>query len=414
MAGEPKLTELRMRTGTTLNTTFTAPNASGWDSTEVDVDYWRAMNVNDAAMVQETVPDETLKRNIFDNPAPIPTVKRGDLAYEIWGGQSNADVSVTIPPTCQKIADIIGGVDQPAAASYTADASGSTTTTINTVNAPGLADNEPTGAALLVGGEVVRISGQNAAGDITSLERALSAAPDSLPVYTGCHAYYDPSTAQKYFDFTWIGNSNARTYQANGCQATSLELQGTAPEEALKWAITMASAGWQLPTANLEAMTDDTLVGNDPVTGGSIKCYIGDAFSPAVTRALVCASNISITGLSAYTRNVGGSGLNGTCGWVKTLVEPTISFDLPWTDDMPGLQADVDGRQSKHLCLQWGNTPGSCFAITGSNGKITSLENKDVNGLDGVGVTMVFSTTLAIDTSNLNALKRTPLLFSWF
>ena len=414
MASPSNLRELRYLSGTTFNSCDdleVASHASWAAGTATKL----GITAYSESLEHEAVDDPEMQTDVRAHPGVIPTIKSGSFDFSIHAGCAESDEAAN--PEATLLSKVLGGIDSPAARTYAASGS-HTTTTVQATNI----NNETAGALIVIGargdgrgnGEA-RIVTAVAANQLTFIP-AVSAAPeDDDQVLILTTVYYDEDADQQYLDFLSIGHATADQKQMAGCVATKAELTGSTPGEVPQFSFSMTPGDWQyVPSGERDQLEPGTAPSrNDPpVDRGLGGFFMGNwGASP---RTAFDGSGPTVPNLAPNMASVPSqNGVNGMGGWCKVPAGDgfTATFSLLYDEDMLSLyDDDFVGQTWKYLIMQFGHSAEGVFVVAFPKCKIVGKPRPtELNGLSAVEITVRADWHLTGSTD----LQQSPILLGW-
>jgi|1_EtaG_2_1085319.scaffolds.fasta_scaffold09729_2 hypothetical protein len=386
---DARLREFRYRNSTTFQTSFTNAATAYWGvSSAVKLE----LTAYDASgLVQEGLPDETLKTRLHEKGAPTVGLSKGELSFSTYltGAESDLDTG----PVVNLLRTVVGGITEATNARGSTVTSGSTTTNIAITSANTYA---VAGQAVLIGtrgdgrggGEVRPINATGA--DWATVSFAFTGAPSSGDaVVFSDTVHYDESAAQEYIETLSIGHSTADQRQTIGGAGT-FEIGGTAVGERPTVDVTVACSDHKHVAADSRASFthDDDPASGTPAFNKSIGMFhLGDY--GAAARTCWKAGEFSFSPGMEIEELPCPCGNNGVGGYEQVMSVPTMEVTLLYDEDMLGLKTDYDNGTEKTAMLQLGTAATKTAAIELTSCFIDNLpEDSVIGNLAGVKISL--------------------------
>jgi len=386
--GISSLRELRVKIGTTFNTSFTNAAATDWNtdnSTKI-----RATEIDTTGLVQEGLEDETVQARKYAKKSPHPGLRKGSVKFTMYA--DGAPSGVTAGGLGNLLEAAMGGIQNPTnARSTTAAASvSSTNISINSADTYAVA-----GQAVLVGtkgdgrggGEVKIIDEVGV--NFVSVWPACAGTPllgDSIVFSTT--AYLDDDSAKNYVDGLIIGDDSADQRQWIGGSPV-FTVEGTAPGELPTVSFDFTVGDHQYVEASGDRASFDhaaAVTGGDPAHERAIGLvHIGDSLATARTSRQV--GDISISPSLELFEKPEPGGVNGVGGHERAPAVPEMEMSLLFDQDMPGLSQDFNAGTAKSAIVQFGYHPAGTFAVEMQRCFLADLPRRD--DLDGLTVSKI-------------------------
>ena len=100
------LRELRVRTGTAFNTTFTNANvAATWSVTNSTK--LRTTTIDLSDLLYDGKADDTLQTRMYAKPPMVPTIRKGAFKFSTYLEGANA--AITVNPVATLLSTVLGG-----------------------------------------------------------------------------------------------------------------------------------------------------------------------------------------------------------------------------------------------------------------------------------------------------------------
>lgn len=361
-----RIRELRVRVGTTFNTSFTAANDSTWNpDTMTDGYKVNATSFDASGLIHNGVESAVLQDRLFGaSEANVPALRDGNLKFSMYLGKGSSSVSQNFE--CSLLGAVLGATQNPSTKSTEVDSA--TTTVLTRTGIDGYCS---VGQCVLVGtkgdargnGEVKLITAT--ATDQITVYPACSGAPTDGDALVFSHtAYLDQDATQQYLDFLALGFNVEDQIQAIGSVA-NVSFEGLAPGEIPTANFECTVADWQfVPTAYRDQIEAGSAGSgnNAPATKGLGSFQFGD--SGSTTRNVFKAGSFAVGLNLTHEKLPDANGINGCGGFVKTGCVPTLEFDLIIDQDFPGIFQDFENGTEKRAILQFGATANNCVAFT--------------------------------------------------
>jgi hypothetical protein len=365
MAGDFRVRETRYLSGTTFNTTHTNAAANAWAAgTAVKI---RVHDVDLSGLEYSSEPDNTMRSNLWDEPANIPTIRGGTVKFGSFaeGAYSNT----TNNPVAVLLSKIMGGIQAPLNRSISVFAGG-TSTALN-VTAHGL----ETGQAVLAGAKGDTRGGAEVRGGVDTdantftVNTAFGGAPTAGDTCIGSTTVYFHDTTMQYLDFLFIGKDTTDQCQTIGGQCTTLGLTGLNPGEVPRFTYEITVGDWQEVASTDRDQLEPTSAqqGNQPALDRGLGMVLL-ADQSGTTRVTFPTADLTVDPGISFEPLPGANGINNIEGWVRVLGRPTASFKIPLDGSanvFPGIYDDFVAANgtAKELIIQLGNAATKCMAI---------------------------------------------------
>ena len=395
MASPASIRELRYLASTTRSTAYVVADDGDWaagTATKLRVTAYDA-----SGLTVTTAPDPSVRQRVYDQNAPIVTLRKGEFSLSTFlpcsPAATTADAAATL------LGHVMGGIASPTARTYeVSDASGASTTT--KVYAVGI-EAEVVGAAVLISGEVRSITAKGT--NYVELNMALSGIPaNATTIVISTTVYPDFDATQQYLDFLVIGHATNDQRQMLACQAKGVALQGAAPGELPQLAYSMIAADWQwVASGDLDQLEPATAnSGARPPAGYGVGgLWLQD--HGTTTRTVYKGADLAVPQLAPVIE-VPQHGVLGGIDYVRVAPDGfKASLKLLHDEDMPGLQADLFAGTAKQLIMQWGNAATACAAVELPRCYVNSdPKASEIGGLSAVELEMI-ATSNSITTNDL-------------
>lgn len=406
-----RIRDIRLKLGTTFNTTFTAANAAGWNMGADSGDTVYRVNATSwdaSALVHEGIENTQVQTSLFDSSANVPGLRTGEAKLGMYLGKGSSDT--TAPFMATLLSKFFGNIANPTAKTDLCEAD--CTTTVLNVTGHGMS----AGQAVLVGtrgdargeGEVRLIKSTTT--DTITLSMALSGAPSASDALVFSHTVYlDADATQAYIDFLAIGSETEDQVQGIGCMGsvtfTGLSL-GEIPGAEFSL---MAADNQQVPAGERDSIdTSDGYGEEAPASKGLSGFFLQDQASSTRT-AFQCA-NFSVDPSLTYEAIPDMNGVNGIGGWKKVGKSPMTTMDLLIDQDV-GLFDDFSSSTAKQLVVQYGATADNCIAFSFPYLYLTKSPTRGaINSLDSISVEMRAKKY----SSGSDNLGKSPMAIHWF
>ena len=368
MASPASIRELRYRSGTTFNTTHTAPStAATWDA--VNSTKLRVLSCDLSGLEYPGEEDPTLESQLLRGRAKVPTLRKGVVKFTTWAEGAKSDL--TANPMATLLSKIAGGIASPASArTATAITAGGD---VDTIASTGIGAKVQVGQALLCGvrgdgdGEaevrIIEAEDTNAVNVTMNLQAAMITNAVAVISTT---VFPDPTATQSFLDFLALGHSAEDQVQAVGGMGT-FTVEGLNPGELPKFGFEVQCADWQeVASGNRASLAPATVASGDlpAANRGLGGFFLGDASSN--TRTVFKVADVTFKPGVTYEPVPGMNGVNGIEGWQKVPSVPTLECTVLMegsTDPMPGFYDDWVAGTAKQLIVQCGSTATKCMAI---------------------------------------------------
>jgi len=345
--------EIRILYGTTPSTTYTAPNAAGWNpGTASLIQGW----VDDSKLVQPGIPKRHMSQRFYSGKGFAPGREDSELSIGMYSGLAVTD-AVTAPFEATLLSKFFGGLSNPASVRKF-DAGGGTHTTTKVYVA---AHDITAGMGVLINGEARRVASVDTT--YIELEMALSAAPsDGDDVVIANTVYLDQSADVNYLDTLIMGHHAEDQIQTLAGMGP-VTLEGLGNEDLLSVLMNLTVPHWrESPSGDREtapisfAETPDN--GNTAPSLGNGAVYFGDW--GVTTRNVIDCDEVKIDPGLAFAMATSGGNFTG---FKRTRGVPTCGFKT-YVDSDFGLHADFNAQTEKQALFQFGNVAGGCVFIT--------------------------------------------------
>lgn len=396
MAYDQKIRELRLKYGTTFNTTAaTVASDSSWDpGTATKI---RAIDWQDS-FEYASEPDPTLESQMDRHRANIPTLRRGKCSFKTFlEGGSATTTANTIATLLSKF---FGGLQSPVTNKTDLLDTAGVHTSIK-VYATGVGAMIAPGQAVLIGtrgdakgnGEVRLITAEGT--DYVDLDMATSGTPADGDAIVYSHTVFlSPSATQSYLDGLVIGQDATTNYPdqkqwVGGMGSVSFENLGLG-ELGPQVKFDLEVGDWAHTRASQAALTPASAhVGNGPaIDRGLGGLFIG--LSSATTRGTMRCGGWSIDPGIKYVAIPDPNGVNGIGGFRRVRSDGVKWEFIALREEALGSTHDLytafTGGTARQLMWQWGHAAQNCVAISMPQCYVDSIMEAELDGLSAVKV----------------------------